>query len=168
MAERKISELESTTDLQDLYTIGTDKNNNSKKVKLQFLKEAADYANAQGDYAKEVADNTAGNTGVNDYPIFSASGNYVAGDVVNYNGRLYRFTAPHQSGSWNGNDVVSTSINAESQRKLTELSEETDEKFHNVDSEIENLKRGEAYVMGETLTFRNYADATIIGNTLKL
>ena len=125
MAERKISELESTTDLQDLYTIGTDKNNNSKKVKLQFLKEAADYANAQGDYAKEVADNTAGNTGVNDYPIFSASGNYVAGDVVNYNGRLYRFTAPHQSGSWNGNDVVSTSINAESQRKLTELSEET-------------------------------------------
>ena len=125
MAERKISELESTTDLQDLYTIGTDKNNNSKKVKLQFLKEAADYANAQGDYAKEVADNTAGNTGVNDYPIFSASGNYVAGDVVNYNGRLYRFTAPHQSGSWNGNDVVSTSINAESQRKLTELSAET-------------------------------------------
>ena len=52
--------------------------------------------------------------------------------------------------------------------KLAELSEETDEKFHNVDSEIENLKRGEAYVMGETLTFRNYADATIIGNTLKL
>ena len=52
--------------------------------------------------------------------------------------------------------------------QLAELSEETDEKFHNVDSEIENLKRGEAYVMGETLTFRNYADATIIGNTLKL
>lgn len=124
MAERKISELESTTDLQGLYTIGTDKNNNSKKVKLQFVKEAADYANAQGDYAKEVADNTAGNTGVNDYPAFSASGIYVAGDVVNYNGKLYRFTAPHQSGTWNGNDVVPTSINAESQRKLTELSEE--------------------------------------------
>lgn len=122
MAERKISELESTTDLQDLYTIGTDKNNNSKKVKLQFVKEAADYANAQGDYAKEVADNTAGNTGVNDYPAFSASGIYSAGDVVNYNGKLYRFTAPHQSGAWNGNDVVPTSINAESQRKLTELS----------------------------------------------
>lgn len=124
MAERKISELESTTDLQDLYTIGTDKNNNSKKVKLQFVKEAADYANAQGDYAKEVADNTAGNTGVNDYPAFSASGIYSAGDVVNYNGKLYRFTAPHQSGVWNGNDVVPTSINAESQRKLTELSAE--------------------------------------------
>jgi hypothetical protein len=164
MAERKISELESTTDLQDLYTIGTDKNNNSKKVKLQFVKEAADYANAQGDYAKEVADNTAGNTGVNDYPAFSASGIYSAGDVVNYNGKLYRFTAPHQSGAWNGNDVVPTSINAESQRKLTELSGE----FDKVNAEIENLHRGEVYILGESLAFRNYADAKIIGNTLTL
>lgn len=58
--------------------------------------------------------------------------------------------------------------NEEVNAKLTELSEETDEKFNNVDSEIENLKRGEAYVMGESLVFRNYADATIIGNTLTL
>lgn len=57
---------------------------------------------------------------------------------------------------------------SEIKSQLTELSAETDKKFNNVDSEIENLKRGEAYVMGETLTFRNYADATIIGNTLKL
>lgn len=120
----KISQLESTTDLQDLYTIGTDKNNSSKKVKLQFLKEAADYANSQGDYAKGVADNSAGNIGVSDYPAFSESGSYASGDVVNYNGKLYRFTAPHQSGAWNGNDVVPTSINAESQRKLTELESE--------------------------------------------
>jgi lysophospholipase L1-like esterase len=123
----KISQLESTTDLQDLYTIGTDKNNSSKKVKLQFLKEAADYANSQGDYAKGVADNSAGNIGVSDYPAFSESGSYASGDVVNYNGKLYRFTAPHQSGAWNGNDVVPTSINAESQRKLTELSEKVNE-----------------------------------------
>lgn len=74
--------------------------------------------------------------------------------------------------------------------KLTELSEETNlrfkessestkeqvaslenkanKKFASVDSEIENLKRGEAYVMGETLAFRNYADAKIQGNTLTL
>ena len=130
MAERKISELESTTDLQDLYTIGTDKNNNSKKVKLQFLQEAADYANAQGDYAKGVADNSAGNIGISDYPVFSESGSYAVGNVVNYNGKLYRFTAPHQSGAWNGNDVVPTSINAESQRKLTELSAQTDAKLY--------------------------------------
>ena len=56
----------------------------------------------------------------------------------------------------------------ETDSKVTELSEETDEKFHNVDSEIENLKRGEAYVMGESLVFRNYANAQIIGNTLTL
>lgn len=138
----KISQLESTTDLQDLYTIGTDKNNSSKKVKLQFLKEAADYANSQGDYAKGVADNSAGNIGVSDYPAFSESGSYASGDVVNYNGKLYRFTAPHQSGAWNGNDVVPTSINAESQRKLTELSEEVS----GLSEKIENLPTAESSV----------------------
>lgn len=53
MAEIKISELEPTTDLEGLYTIGSDKNNLSKKVSLQFLREAADYAIEQGDYAKQ-------------------------------------------------------------------------------------------------------------------
>ena len=48
------------------------------------------------------------------------------------------------------------------------LETEANNKFASVDSEIENLKRGEAYVMGETLAFRNYADAKIIGNTLTL
>lgn len=52
--------------------------------------------------------------------------------------------------------------------ELTELSGETDKKFIGVDTEIENLKRGEAYVMEESLVFRNYADAQIIGNTLTL
>jgi hypothetical protein len=56
----------------------------------------------------------------------------------------------------------------ETDTKVTELSAETDKKFNNVDTEIENLKRGEAYVMGESLVFRNYADAKIIGNTLTL
>lgn len=78
----------------------------------------------------------------------------------------------------------------ENSEKLAELSEETDarfnesaestreqirtledkaeNKFASVDSEIENLKRGEAYVMGESLVFRNYANAQIIGNTLTL
>jgi hypothetical protein len=52
--------------------------------------------------------------------------------------------------------------------EVSGLSKETDKKFNNVDTEIENLKRGEAYVMGESLVFRNYADAKIIGNTLTL
>lgn len=53
MADIKISELQPTTDLEGLYTIGSDKNNLSKKVPLQFLREAADYAIEQGDYAKQ-------------------------------------------------------------------------------------------------------------------
>lgn len=59
--------------------------------------------------------------------------------------------------------------------KLTELSAETSakfestaERFEGVDTEIEQLKRGEAYVFGETLAFRNYADAMVQGNTLTL
>lgn len=56
MADIKISELQPTTDLEGLYTIGSDKNNLSKKVPLQFLREAADYAIEQGDYAKREGD----------------------------------------------------------------------------------------------------------------
>ena len=63
--------------------------------------------------------------------------------------------------------------------QLAELSEETSAKFERstesvakrfegVDTEIEQLKRGEAYVFGETLAFRNYADAMVQGNTLTL
>lgn len=126
----KISQLESTTDLQDLYTIGTDKNNSSKKVKLQFLKEAADYANSQGDYAKESADNIVGNIGVNDYPLFTSKANYVAGDVVNYQGRLYRFTGSHQAAEWSGNDVVLTSVNKELSNRLKAVESPSGDPLH--------------------------------------
>ena len=126
MADIKISELEPTTDLEGLYTIGSDKNNLSKKVSLQFLKDAANYANEQGDYAKEVGDTVNGNVGVNDYPAFSASASYSAGDIVRYNGTLYQFTANHAASAWNGNDVKATSINAITSGKLTELESEID------------------------------------------
>lgn len=46
---------------------------------------------------------------------------------------------------------------AEIQTKLAELSEKVNE-----------LDKGEAYIMGDTLTFRNWADASIEGETLKL
>lgn len=61
MSEIKISELAETTNLDGLYTIGTDKNNLSKKVSLTFLQDAANYANLQGDYAKQVGDMVNGN-----------------------------------------------------------------------------------------------------------
>ena len=118
---KKISELAETTDLAGLYTIGSDRNNQSKKVPLQFVKEAADYANAQGDYAKGVGDTIQGNTGVNEYPAFSSSTQYAAGSVVRYNNKLYRFTALHPAGAWVGTDAIETSIKAETDVKLTEL-----------------------------------------------
>ena len=46
---------------------------------------------------------------------------------------------------------------AELNEKLTELS-----------AKVNELDKGEAYIMGDTLTFRNYADAKIEGETLKL
>lgn len=121
---KKISELAETTDLAGLYTIGSDRNNQSKKVPLQFVKEAADYANAQGDYAKGVGDTIQGNTGVNEYPAFSSSTQYAAGSVVRYNNKLYRFTALHPAGAWVGTDAIETSIKAETDVKLTELESE--------------------------------------------
>lgn len=124
MADIKISELSETTDLNGLYTMGTDKNNLSKKVALQFVKDAADYANAQGDYAKQAGDTVNGNVGVSDYPEFSASQSYVIGDIVRYNGVLYAFTANHAASAWNGSDVKATSINAITSGKLAELESE--------------------------------------------
>ena len=123
---KKISELAETTDLAGLYTIGSDRNNQSKKVPLQFVKEAADYANAQGDYAKGVGDTIQGNTGVNEYPAFSSSTQYAAGSVVCYNNKLYRFTALHPAGAWVGTDAIETSIKAETDVKLTELESESE------------------------------------------
>lgn len=120
---KKISELAETTDLAGLFTIGSDKNNQSKKVSLQFVKEAADYANAQGDYAKTIGDTVQGNTGVDEYPVFSASKQYVAGDVVLYEGRLYNFIALHAAGAWVGTDAVETSIKDQTDSKLAKLSD---------------------------------------------
>lgn len=45
------------------------------------------------------------NTGIDSYPIFSESKAYSTDDVVNYNGKLYRFTAKHAAGAWSGTDV---------------------------------------------------------------
>ena len=55
-------------------------------------------------------DNLNANTGVDDYPVFSASEAYSKGKVVNYNGKLYKFTADHAAGAWTGTDVEETSM----------------------------------------------------------
>ena len=52
--------------------------------------------------------------------------------------------------------------------RLSDLAQTTDAKLTELDTEIEHLKQGEAYVFGDTLAFRNYADAMVQGNTLTL
>lgn len=133
MEDIKISELSETTELDGLYTIGTDKNNLSKKVSLQFLKDAANYANAQGDYAKETAEGINGNIGANDFPVFSESKSYKANDIVRYYNRLYRFRANH-IGEWNGNDAVLTSIHEILNDKVSDLEEDVIQLKIKVDS----------------------------------
>jgi hypothetical protein len=156
MADIKISELEPTTDLEGLYTIGSDKNNLSKKVSLQFLKDAANYANEQGDYAKQAGDTVNGNVGVSDYPEFSASKSYVIGDIVRYNGVLYAFTANHAASAWNGSDVKATSINAITSGKLTELESEV----FNLDREDWSIEKTYVVKAGDTHIILPYLGKT--------
>ena len=44
--------------------------------------------------------------GTGEYPIFSTSVAYSAGDKVQYNQHAYVFTANHSAGAWTGTDVV--------------------------------------------------------------
>lgn len=53
-------------------------------------------------------DNLNANTGVDEYPEFSTTEDYSAGDVVNYNGKLYKFTEDHAAGAWTGTDAEET------------------------------------------------------------
>lgn len=48
-------------------------------------------------------------TGLSEYEIFSSSKQYYAGDIVNYNGLLYRFGQNH-NGEWIGTDAIETSL----------------------------------------------------------
>ena len=43
------------------------------------------------------------NTGISEYPIFDPAKDYVVGDVVKYEGRLYRFVFDKAFGEWNPN-----------------------------------------------------------------
>lgn len=75
----------------------------SVEKKLEELNTAS--ASSQQDI-----DNLNANTGVDEYPAFSESTSYSAGDVVNYNGKLYKFTVDHAAGAWTGTDVEETDI----------------------------------------------------------
>lgn len=51
--------------------------------------------------------------GLDTYPVFSDTKPYVKGDIVNYGGLLYEFTADHEAGEWIGTDARETSLRGE-------------------------------------------------------
>lgn len=59
--------------------------------------------------------------GLIEYPVFSTSEDYTVGDVVNYDGKLYEFTADHAKGAWIGTDAEDTSVRKVMEKKDTEL-----------------------------------------------
>lgn len=50
------------------------------------------------------------NTGISEYPTFSSTSTYTIGDIVNYQGLLYEFTAKKDAGEWDTNVVKSASF----------------------------------------------------------
>lgn len=46
-------------------------------------------------------------------PVFNTATAYSKGDMVNYNGDLYVFTANHSAGAWTGSDAVQTKVSSE-------------------------------------------------------
>lgn len=56
--------------------------------------------------------------GLDTYPVFSDTKSYVKGDIVNYGGLLYEFTADHEAGAWIGTDARETSLRGEVNKNL--------------------------------------------------
>ena len=85
----------------------------------------------------------ASNIGASDYILFSASSNYSIGDIVRYDGKLYKFTSAHAAGNWLGTDVELASINSILTSKLTELESQIGtQKGLSTDIDIDNLPNG--------------------------
>ena len=65
----------------------------------------------------------------------------------------------------NGNQSITGAVmNA----VLKQMVDSTDAQFTELAGKVEELDRGEAYIEGDNLIFRNWADAAIEGETLKL
>ena len=77
------------------------------------------------------------NTGISDYPTFSEDEDYSINDVVNYNGKLYQFTADHSAGAWIGTDVEETSL----KENITKLSSIQNDLVQKVDNSVEQTNK---------------------------
>lgn len=56
IVKKKVSQLPVADSIQGLKAFGVDSGNRSVQIPLEFVKNAADNAEAKGDYAKEKAD----------------------------------------------------------------------------------------------------------------
>lgn len=87
----------------------------------------------------EQAESINANTGVDEYPVFSASTAYSAGDVVNYNGKLYQFTADHAAGAFDEGQVEETSLKGELEGEIRALSRFINDGFLDNRGQIANM-----------------------------
>lgn len=73
------------------------------RVKINCLNRYAIYADGKGGKVdiKDVA------------PTFSTSTTYLIGDMVYYNGVLYRCSTAHSAGTWNSSHFTATTVNEE-------------------------------------------------------
>ena len=100
--------------------------NGDVKVNQQDIAHNAEAIEAEAERAKAAEDDLNANTGISEYPVFDPAKDYAVGDVVKYEGRLYRFTAEHAQGEWIGTDVEKWSERKEIEGKVTELGKEVE------------------------------------------
>lgn len=102
----------------------------------------------------------ASNIGASDYILFSTSSNYSIGDIVRYDGKLYKFTTEHAAGTWNGTDVELASINSILTSKLSELESKVGSYGLNIFDEVFELgdigPKGQLVPGSTTLRTKNF------------
>lgn len=59
--------------------------------------------------------------GLDTYPVFSDTKPYVKGEIVNYGGLLYEFTADHEAGAWIGTDARETSLRGDIDNAINDI-----------------------------------------------
>lgn len=94
--------------------------------------------------------------GVIQYPITKPEA------VIDENGKNVLQLIRENGGSYDDTDI---------KKDISDLKENDalqDAELAKLSEKVNELDKGEAYIMGDTLTFRNWADASIEGETLKL
>ena len=65
-------------------------------------------------------------------PTFSAEGNYAVGDLVYYEGTLYKCTTAHEAAAWDAEDFTATSIDDEVNELNSNLTSKQDATDNNL------------------------------------